>query len=263
MKDIPDNLDIAGVNFNNPDDITGFALLLGRQANLAGMFIPGGGNQPLVSKVRTAAREWIRLTDTAVHTLTPSGAFSVMSAYDIVHRIAYGKPPFPDVINRHVLRAFDAMIRGDKTIDRYAMFRHISAALSHKDKAYLGKPLQWYSITLDRWHTMFRHGSPTTRLSACDTLEIVSLLLESDLWLFETHNQAAYKQRLFDKTRPLLNQLNDILKTPTPKNLPTFKALHHLLTASAPYLTPDDYEAYSSALSLTLPTSLSTLHNAS
>lgn len=202
MCDLPD---FRTVDFTNSDTLSTIAGQLITAANNAGIFGLNCRNKTQNNTLQTVAKEWIRQTDKVIDSHAPADALEVISFYDLIHRIAYGRPALPEIINRHVLRAFDSMIRGDKDIDRYTLFRQIALGLNRKDKAYTGRPLQWHSICLDRWHTQFNSGFSSEPLSEYDTIQRVSILLESNLWILEAENETAFKQLLFNNHRHLLS----------------------------------------------------------
>ncbi|MDE5673997.1 MAG: hypothetical protein K2I16_10000 [Muribaculaceae bacterium] len=139
-----------------------------------------------------------------------------------------------------IISAFNARIAGDRSIDDYALFRDISSGINRPGgKPLFGRPLQWCAMMLDRWHKEFKTGRGDKELPVYDTLQRVSILMDSDLWAFETRNEARFKQLLFDNHRHLLNnyQLSII-------NYQLLSALHSFLIVSTPYLTPDEFLAY-------------------
>lgn len=159
---------------------------------------------PSSDTLRKIARNWLREVDKVIDGMTPSEAFKVIPCYDAVHRIAYRTGAFSNFLNKYILQAFESMIRGDKTVDRYDMFRQISAGIKRGDKAYFGRPLQWQSLTLEKWYRQFRSGTGLEDLSERDIAERVSILLETDLWAFDPRNQSAFKHHLLTTYRPYL-----------------------------------------------------------
>lgn len=266
----------AQVNFESLDDINGFASLLCRHASDCGLFVSGLHPSAHIQKIKTAAREWITEVNRRLPMMSPGDAFSIMSGYDIVHRIAFNASSDPRFINRHVIRAFDAMIAGDETVDSYAMYRHITAALRGHDKTYLGRPLQWTSACLDQWYNRFKtalsrpftqpndkaltvgeivgnqHATPYDHQMLDNTLgnhpeddyhtiEQVSCLLISDLWAYETRNEDRFKRHLFDRHRHYLDHLDGY-------NLSTLHALSTLLTASLKFIDSKEFDTYKTTL---------------
>ncbi|MDE6460519.1 MAG: hypothetical protein K2K52_06790, partial [Paramuribaculum sp.] len=136
--------------------------------------------------------------------ISPADALTAIATFDIIHRIAHGAPANPQLINKYTLRAFDALISGDKTIDEYTLFRQIGMGIRRKDPAYTDKPLRWHSLSLARWHKQFANAEPVGNLSDYDTAQRVSILLSSDLWALETRNEAAFKHRLHTRYSHLL-----------------------------------------------------------
>lgn len=192
----PEDVDIERVNFNNPDDIIDFAAQLIRTAIACGLFSSGNIVSPKSNLIRRISREWLRQTDSKIDIFSAADALRVISSYDLIHRIAYGKPAQADKVDKYVLKALDAKIHGDHTVDEYDLFRQISAGLRRMDKAYLDKALLWHSLTLDCWHKQFMNGTAPDGLSEHDTAQRVTLLLSSDLFAFEGRREAAFKQLL-------------------------------------------------------------------
>ncbi len=95
-----------------------------------------------------------------------------------------------------ILTAFEAHLNGDRTINVYELFRAVAAQTASGNKAFLGKPLEWESACLRRWHDQFKYGVSLTPLSDYDTRQRVHILLTSNLLPFEGSNEPRYKQTL-------------------------------------------------------------------
>lgn len=306
----------------SPDDLSGLASLIFAEARVAGMLVNPGPLTPDMRAVRESAREWIEKVETSIDAFTPGDALALTGPFDMIHRIAFGRPARAPFLDRYRLAAFEARIRGDKTVCPYTLHRIISAEIKRGNPLYLGRPLDWKSDLLRRWHTLHRFGpslTPTpmrqqphnpssltpdplrqqphnpssltpdplrqpphrgmqTAANADDdTRQRVAILLESDLYAFEASNEPAYKLRLFAAHRHLLPTLNTSSLTlntlrPMPHN-PLQQPLQNpssfaataaqscansanlcgyaaLLTASIPYLTPDEFADSEEALRL-------------
>lgn len=176
-------------------------------ANDAALFVADEQNPTEISRTRKAARNWLSEVGTRLSQMTPGEALRVINIYDVIHRIAWSHPADWNIIKRYNLAAFEAFIRGDKTVDKYILFRQIATGIRRKDRAYMDRPLQWYTLTLKAWYREFSSGTTSTPLSDHDTRERVSILLQSDLWVYETRNEAAYKHRLLTNYHHLLTNI--------------------------------------------------------
>ena len=161
-----------------------------------------------------------------------SDALEVIQPFDLVHRIAYGKAADVDFINKYTLKAFEARIHGDQTVNEYTLFRQIAVGLNRRDPAYLDRPLEWYTLSLDRWYKVFSDPKRSHQPSVYDTIQQVNILLESYLWAYETRNQPIFKRQLFNRYRYLLADLDDY-------DIRTLRAIYTLVT-TIHYLNIDD-----------------------
>ena len=188
--------------------IAGAAERICTAASEAGLFVLPDGHDPAgITRVREDAKRWLSEAESCLPQMTPGEALRVINLYDVVHRIAWSRPADWSIIKRYTLTAFEAFIRGDKTVDKYILFRQIAAGIRRKDRAYMDRPLQWYTLTLKAWYREFSSGTTSTPLSDHDTRERVSILLQSDLGVYETRNEATYKRRLLINHRHLLTNL--------------------------------------------------------
>lgn len=145
--------------------------------------------------------------------LTPSQALAIVSHYDLIHRIAYRTPAPVGILNTHTLRAFEALVHGDTSIDSVVLFPLIQAGIDRRDPAYLDRPLRWLSHTLARWHRQakatlpamsYGSGKPSDSSSANNlkthpqaiNTRIIPLLLSADLYPFEGSGAPAFKSLL-------------------------------------------------------------------
>lgn len=264
---------LLNINFDRMEEVTQSAATVCRAADSSGLFSSAFPSSQAFSEIRRSAKKWVQEIDSRISGLSPAEALDAMAYYDIMHRIAYCKPPYPETINRPVIRAFEAYIRGDKSIDQYDLFRYISSGVQRRDKAYFGRPLQWRSICLERWHRQFLYGASLDQLNDYDTLQRVTILLESDLWAFETRNETAFKERLFNAYRHYLTSFapessqaasgNLSLDQAKPVDTKTLKALEHFLFASRSYLSDSDFHTYKNHLSKALETYQNTLSEVS
>ena len=194
-------LDIATVDFANPDDINGFVALLCHEGNELGMFKPTFNPTSESRYLRQTAGEMVSRLDECLSGMTPADSLKIIQSYDLAHRLAYRVAGNPRLINRCLLGAFDAMIHGDKDIDEYSMYREIDQKIRQKDNLYFGKPLTWNCFSTERW---FRHIDDETD-SDYDKINRVSLLLGTDLFVYVGNDQEQYKHSLFGKYRHYLD----------------------------------------------------------
>lgn len=216
-------LDTRIVDFSDIREVTDFALLICQSASQGGMFLKDEQDKELLEHVRTVAKEWVKEIRLRIASMPVSDALEVIQTFDLVHRIAYGKAADVDFINKYTLKAFEARIHGDQTVNEYTLFRQIAVGLNRRDPAYLDRPLEWYTLSLDRWYKEFSGAERPRQLSVYDTIQQVNILLESDLWAYETRNQLIFKRQLFNRYRYLLADLGAC-------NLPLFKAIQKFIS---------------------------------
>lgn len=256
--------DIQTVDFCNADEICDFANLTMQAASEAGMFLVQASSGREQREIRETAEEWVRRVEASIDTMTAGDALSVIYIFDLIHRIAYGKPAKTDYLDRYRLGAFEAFIRGDKSVDRYELFHALSDEIAKRNKAYFDRPLKWISLCLDRWHRNFLPASrqinnprpprqneyvSAVGQSDYDTICQLTALLSSDLRAFET-DQDAYKRRLLTTHLHLLST-NSSPNTfsskapnhPVPADPKTRKALSLLRFHATKYLPSHKHTA--------------------
>ena len=127
---------------------------------------------------------------------SPGEALHHLLETDLLHQNRYGTHADRSHLDWIILDAFEAYIRGDKTVDVYELQAAIAQQLRRRNKVFLGRPLQWNSLILSRWHRQFRNGRPIVPMTEEDRRARVTALLAADLWPFETRNTSVYKQQL-------------------------------------------------------------------
>ncbi|MBD5274446.1 MAG: hypothetical protein HDS36_06345 [Bacteroides sp.] len=246
---------IERIDFSSSEEAIRYAMLLCIASREAAALIPSG-NLSSITRIRRSSRQWIEKAEQSLPGYTPGEALETIVAYDFIHRLAYNAAPIPDLIDRHVLRAFEAMLQGDSTINKFTLFRRITFGLRRKSPLYTGRPLKWQSHQLARWHKEIKNNlnhqgdinNPNNQSNKED-IEKISILLESDLFPFEGTNEAAFKQTLFSAHRHLLDQTKEILDQAKEKSqgnsrLSLLRSLEHLLFRSIPYLPEPEYLQY-------------------
>lgn len=225
-------LDTRIVDFSDIKEVTDFAFLICQSASQGGMFLKDEQDKEMLERVRTVAKEWVKEIRLRIASMSDSDALEVIHTFDLVHRIAYGKAADVNFINKYTLKAFEARIHGDQAVNEYTLFRQIAVGLNRRDPAYLDRPLEWYTLSLDRWYKEFSDSERPPQLPIYDTIQQVNILLESDLWAYETRNQSIFKRQLFNRHRYLLADFDDY-------NIHTLRAIYTLVT-TIHYLNIDD-----------------------
>lgn len=161
------------------------------------------------------ASEWVRTVEGRFNTLVPGEALLLADHYDLIHRVAFRLPADKGVLDRIILRAFDARIHGDKSVDEYILYKAVERRVRQREKAFLNRPLTWLGLCISEWHKQALKGFDHTELSDYDILSRVNILLNTDLTAFEGHNQQSFKQQLFNRYRNFLdyNAPADLLMT--------------------------------------------------
>ena len=223
-----DILNIDEVNFSDIADIAGAAELILARYSKPGQF---------KTTCKTQAKKWLLRADTILDSMSCGDAMIVTGYYEPLHLIAFNQAASAAKLDKYRLDAFESYIRGDKTVDQYALRHTISREIDRRNPKYFGRPLQWESVCIDRWHKQFRYGASLDELSDYDTLNRVSTLLTTDLWSFETRNESRYKQNLFENYKFYLDNLEGL-------DYSLLIANYSLLISIAPYLTQEEYTAY-------------------
>lgn len=211
------------------------------------MFLSEADPTADTNEIRSQANKAIRKLDAVLPLMPPADALSAISVYDIIHRIAYHTPADRNTVDRYILQAFRSMLGSDKTINQYDLFREITLRLPANRQAYSGKPLQWTMISLREWHRQATIGFDRLRLSDYDIINRVTVLLDSDLAVFEDADENNFKRHLFDATR---HHLDNCDKT----DWPTLHTLTRFLTAGRQYLPSGEAATIDNRLHTTLLT---------
>lgn len=234
-------LDISLVDFSDPYDICGFVSLLCQVGNNFGMTAPEFTPTVETNQIRQLANKVVRRIEEQLPLMSVADALMSVSSYGLAYRLAYLKAPDYRLINRYVLKAFDSLIHGDRSVDEYLMYEAISQGLQRCDRAYFDKPLIWHSICNDRWHKEALDGFHPDRLTEYDIINRVALLLQADLTAYEGRHQDEFKRELFEEYRHYLDIHDNADRH-------ILRAVDRLLAASLPYLTPEEQSAYSTLL---------------
>lgn len=233
--------DINIVDFTDPEDIGGFVSLICQLASNAGMMMHGFRPSRDSNELRQTARMAVQRLDRTMPAMPASDAFAAIRPYDMAHRLAYAVGADAAKLNQYILKAFELMIRGDRDVDEYAMFREIRRGVARHDQAYSGKPMEWLCIAEERWHSDFAHGRQTELLTAYDALCRAAILLQSDLFAYEGNGQLRYKQSLFERYSHYLDHHDT-------SDRRMLTALEHFLNASGRFMTTEKFMEYHNRL---------------
>lgn len=231
--------DIDAVDFTDPYDIGGYVALLSQKYAMSA----ASANRPTAegNRLRHTADRLVRRLDSIIPRMTVADAFMTLQSYDFAFRLAYGRPAEHSLTDRITLDAFEAMIRGDRTIDPYDMYHTIRREVRNRNSAFLGRPLQWCAMSLERWFKDFRYTLSSTPLSDYDTAMTVSILLAADLEDYAPGQSRSFRQRLFDNHRRYLDVGPEAGRD-------MLRAAQALLESAAPFMTADEYTAHQEAI---------------
>lgn len=231
-------LNLSSANFDKVDEVNRFA---GNLINLGNSLGAINDSKRLQSQeavaIYQAAKGWVNTVKNRLLSMPSSDAVRIIDSYEIMYRIANWTSEKPVEIDNVKLAAFEALVRGDKKVDEYIMFRLIRKAIRQREEAFLGKPLKWSCLKEDQWHKEAKAGFDRTKLSDYDILNRASILLESDLYAFEGSQQLDFKRQLFDNTRHYLDNYDAT-------DSKTQFAAEQYLYASAKFLTEEEFERY-------------------
>lgn len=195
--------------FDSLDNTIEEAKRILNHANDLFLFLPDTSRQTREAlEVLRKAFDWVKTVECHFRFYSVGDALKLTDAYDLMHRMAYNQPADKETINKIILKAFDALIHGDKDVDPYVLFKAIERHARHREQAFLDKPLTWIFQCMDEWHKQAVKGFDSTSLSDYDILSRVNILLDADLFAFEGRNQQKFKQRLAEQHHHYLDNYN-------------------------------------------------------
>ncbi len=147
------------------------------------------------SQVIKAARQWIAGVERCVDALPARQIITALSPFDLLHRMAYGRPASAKFLDDRYMHVFNAKIRGDNNIFDTELFGVISRGLSRRAVVYSDRPLLWYSATLDRWMQLCGTATKFDGMPLDKALSIAASLIDNDLIAF-VPDQDVFKHRL-------------------------------------------------------------------
>lgn len=198
------------IDFNNYSDVVGYATLIFSAANEVDILTTSKHLQSQKAIiVMQLAKAWVNNVQSRIKTMAAGEALDITEPFDFMHRIAHRAPTPQDFIDKYILKAFDALIHGDKTVNEYHLFRFLRQQINRKNKAFFDRPLQWYSSSLDRWLKKFQKGICIEQFPDYDTLEIVYILMSEDLFAF-VQDQKQFKEKLFKNHTHYLDKTNEL-----------------------------------------------------
>lgn len=220
------SFDLSSVDFDNIDVVTESASQMLASANELGLFMTQTSRQSVnARRFVEDATVWISNVSKQIDSYPVGKALALIDVYDLLYRVTYQRPADRGFVNGIILKALEARIHGDKSVDEYELYRAIRSGIGRKDKAFFNRPLQWFCLTEESWYNEAVKGYDRSRLSDYDILNRAAILLETDLFAFEGSNQTAFKRRLLNSTRHYL----DNYTAPNPK---THHALNRYLSTA-------------------------------
>lgn len=229
-------LNLSSVDFDNVDNVTESASQMLASANELGLFMTQTSRQSVnARRFVEDATVWISNVRKQIDVYPIGKALALIDVYDLLHRVTYLRPADRGFINGIILKALEARIHGDRSVDEYVLYRAIRSGIGRKDKAFFDRPLQWLCLTEESWYNEASKGYGRSRLSDYDILNRAAILLEIDLFAFEGTNQPVFKRRL-------LNSLCHYLDNYAAPDHKTHLALNRFLSISANFLSEGELD---------------------
>ncbi len=224
------SFDLSSVDFDNIDVVTESASQMLASANELGLFMTQASRQSVnARRFVEDATLWISNVRKQIDFYPVGKTLALIEVYDLLHRVTYRRPADRGFVNGVILKAFEAKIHGDRSVDEYVLYRAIRSGIDRKDKDFFNRPLQWLCLTEESWYNEAVKGYDRSRLSDYDILNRATILLETDLFAFEGSNQTVFKRRLLYSTRHYLDNY-------TPPDPKTHFTLNRYLSTSAALL---------------------------
>lgn len=236
--------DIAEVDFSDAKDVEGFAMLLHSTADGVGLFTDEA-HPDEAYELRRVAKAWIYGVEDNIDSFSAGDALNVVGFYDLIYGLAFKSAAGESFLNKYRIRAFEALIDGDRSVNEYHLQRTISREICRRNKVFFDRPLRWESRCIDRWHKQFRFGMSFERMSDYDNIQRVKSLLDRNLQAYEVGNEARFKRSLFDNSRHYFTETAG-------KSLSTLLAIDSLLGSSLHFLPLSEYREYDTAISRAL-----------
>lgn len=213
--------DILAIDFDRVDEVIDCASRILDRANELKLFLPETSRQSREAmRLIREATTWVNNVKSHIDSYSAGEALPLIDVFDLVHRIACLQPADRAFINDIILKAFEAKIHGDITVDEYMLYRAVHSRISRKDKAFFDRPLKWLCMCNKCWHDEAIAGYDKTGLPVYDIINRASILLEADLYAYEGRNQKAFKQHLVETTRHYLDNYDATdRKTPIQSDL--------------------------------------------
>lgn len=244
---------IDSLDFRNSAIVKDFGSLFINSANLLGWGIGTPIPPSVRSEMLRIGKKWLLGVKINGANYSPAEHLRLHNTCDMIYRIVWKAAPDSSVALRVINEALDAHIHGDRENDIYILYRLISNGLEFQPKVYAGKPLDWKSIMLESWYEELKTGSyrnpksimkscnGSSRISDCDIINRVSILMDTDLRVF-TSDQGSFKKRLFDNHK---FYIDDLLSGNADYEICTLTALGHFIKAAWPkFITQKEHYSY-------------------
>lgn len=211
----------AAIDFTDGAEARAYAHLLTATYQHIGGFSDTGRTSALLSAIEREARSWIAAFDRQAPILPAHKLYPPLTAYDMLHRIATGRPARHGAIARWSDTVYRAWTSGNRQISETDIMELTEPSMLRDIRALPRGRALWYLDTIQRWISESTSAPPFAGIPADEAYRRLCLLLRSDLSLH------------VDDSRTIRHTL-EIIRNST------------LLTLShSPHLNPYDRQAYS------------------
>ncbi len=199
--------EVSSVNRHDADEVMAYSHLL--LSLLQRSDRHSCGVEPFVATrdLLPVAKEWLRTIREILPGIPSCRLIRLADIYGMLHLIVYNETA-SETVGRYYKEAFMTRVRGDHTVSETELFRAIAGRLQSGDRSFLGKYLDWYSRTLDRFFREFdkilQISGGSTFSGTAESLRKANILLSTDLFAFAGRGQQSFKSRLATLCRDAL-----------------------------------------------------------
>lgn len=195
--------DFKTVDFTDGDSVAACShilLALHQQADIAGENTLSVTPGPMLLD---ATQNWINRIESEIHKIPAGEIIRSLSGFDLLHLLIIQRRPPLNFISGCCLRAFTQRMKGDTSVNETELFRAVNESIRRNDSRFLGRPLLWKSLTLEKWLTRFSDDPSFLCEPTAETLNIASLILSENLFAFFGSDNETIKKSIAEQIIPL------------------------------------------------------------
>ena len=152
-------------------------------------------SSPGIRQTIKEAKEWLKDAENELPSMPAGDTLPILEGYDLLHRICHATPAPAAMLRTWTDKAFQALIKGDKSICRSKLAAFLAPLIARNPQAIDPRHIAWYADVTTRWVNQHKRTGTFPGETPEEIRRRLGILLRADLFAHLGSSQNTEKSR--------------------------------------------------------------------